>query len=64
MSFGRPGRPPEDVPRRRAEIFVRVSPLLAETGVRGLSMRTAAKAAGLWSSSTGGGRLSYPGRTG
>lgn len=42
MSFGKPGRPPEDRLARRREIFERVAPLVVEVGARQLSMRDAA----------------------
>jgi AcrR family transcriptional regulator len=45
MSFGKPGRPPEDRVARQIEIFRAVAPLLLERGVRGLSMPQAAHAA-------------------
>jgi AcrR family transcriptional regulator len=45
MSFKKRGRPPEDRPARRQEIYTAVRPLLHAYGVRGLSMRDAAQAA-------------------
>lgn len=44
-TFSKPGRPPEDVIERRLDIYERVAPLLAEKGMRGLSMKQAAQAA-------------------
>ena len=43
--FGKPGRPREDVFRRRLEIYTAVAPLLDKAGARGLTMRQAAAAA-------------------
>jgi len=43
--FGKPGRPREDVFRRRLEIYAAVAPLLEKAGARGLTMRQAANAA-------------------
>jgi len=43
--FGKPGRPREDVFRRRLEIYMAVAPLLEKTGARRLTMRQAAAAA-------------------
>jgi AcrR family transcriptional regulator len=43
--FGKPGRPREDVFRRRLEIYTAVAPLLEKAGARGLTMRQAANAA-------------------
>jgi AcrR family transcriptional regulator len=43
--FGKPGRPREDVFRRRLEIYTAVAPLLEKAGARGLTMRQAATAA-------------------
>lgn len=43
--FGKPGRPREDVFRRRLEIYTAVAPLLEKAGARGLTMRQAAAAA-------------------
>lgn len=45
MSFGKPGRPPEDRLGRQAEICQAVGPLILERGVSRLSMRDAAYAA-------------------
>ena len=45
MAFGKPGRPPEDRLLRQREIFAAIAPLIVERGVRGLTMRDAAKAA-------------------
>ncbi len=45
MAFGKPGRPAEDRQLRQREIFLAVAPLLVERGVRGLTMRDAARAA-------------------
>lgn len=44
-SFNKPGRPRENVVERRLDIYERVAPLLAEKGMRGLSMEQAARAA-------------------
>ena len=41
----RPGRPPEDRLQRQWEIYLAVSPLILEHGIRALSMRQAASAA-------------------
>jgi AcrR family transcriptional regulator len=48
-SFGksRVGRPPEDRTGRRREIYLAVLPLLSRVGVKGLSMRAAARAASM-----------------
>ncbi len=43
--FSKPGRPRENVVERRLDIYERVAPLLAERGMRGLSMQQAARAA-------------------
>jgi AcrR family transcriptional regulator len=43
--FGKPGRPREDVFRRRLEIYTAVAPLLEKAGARALTMRQAAAAA-------------------
>ncbi len=43
--FGKPGRPREDVFRRRLEIYAAVAPLLEKAGARALTMRQAAAAA-------------------
>jgi AcrR family transcriptional regulator len=43
--FGKPGRPREDVFRRRLEIYTAVAPLLEKAGARRLTMRQAAAAA-------------------
>jgi AcrR family transcriptional regulator len=45
MTFGKPGRPPEDRFARQCEIYAAVSPLLLTVGARQLSMRQAARAA-------------------
>jgi AcrR family transcriptional regulator len=45
MTFGKPGRPPEDRLARQAEICSAVGPLILERGVGRLSMREAAYAA-------------------
>ncbi|HEX9413025.1 MAG TPA: TetR/AcrR family transcriptional regulator [Ktedonobacterales bacterium] len=45
MAFRKVGRPPEDRLCRQREIYLAVAPLLRRTGVRGLSMRAAARAA-------------------
>src|SRR5258708_11606862 len=45
MTFGKPGRPPEDRMARQCEILVAVSPLLLTIGAQQLSMRQAAQAA-------------------
>ncbi|MFN8375316.1 MAG: TetR/AcrR family transcriptional regulator [Anaerolineae bacterium] len=45
MTFGKPGRPPEDRLTRQCEIYEAVTPLLLTLGVRQLSMQQAAKAA-------------------
>ncbi|MEZ4669638.1 MAG: TetR/AcrR family transcriptional regulator [Anaerolineae bacterium] len=45
MTFGKLGRPPEDSLARQREIYVAISPLILETGVRRLSMRLAARTA-------------------
>lgn len=45
MTFGKPGRPPEDRLARQAEICIAVGPLILERGVGRLSMRQAAYAA-------------------
>lgn len=45
MSFGKKGRPPEDVLARQREIYEAVSPLILQIGARQLSMRQAAGAA-------------------
>jgi AcrR family transcriptional regulator len=44
-TFSKPGRPRENVVERRLDIYERVAPLLAERGMRGLSMEQAARAA-------------------
>ena len=41
MSFGKPGRPCEDRLIRQREIYLAVTPLLEQIGVRDLSMRAA-----------------------
>lgn len=45
MSFGKPGRPPEDRLSRQQEIFEAVSPLILKYGAKDFSMREAAHAA-------------------
>lgn len=45
MSFGKKGRPSEDLLARQREIYEAVSPLIMEMGARKLSMRQAAHAA-------------------
>ena len=45
MTFGKPGRPPEDRLARQREIYEAVVPLIYEDGARRLSMRGAARAA-------------------
>jgi AcrR family transcriptional regulator len=45
MTFRKVGRPPEDRPARQYEIYLAVVPLLRCSGVRGLSMGAAARAA-------------------
>jgi AcrR family transcriptional regulator len=45
MTFGKPGRPPEDRFARQCEIYAAVSPLLLTVGARQLSMRQAARVA-------------------
>jgi AcrR family transcriptional regulator len=45
MSFGKKGRPPEDLLARRREIYEAVSPLILQIGARQLSMRQAARVA-------------------
>lgn len=45
MTFGKPGRPPEDRLARQSEIYEAVSPLILKIGARQLSMRAAAHAA-------------------
>lgn len=45
MSFGKPGRPPEDRLARQREIYKAVVPLIYRDGARRLSMRAAARAA-------------------
>jgi AcrR family transcriptional regulator len=45
MSFGKPGRPPEDMLARQREIYEAVAPLILEVGPLRLSMRNAARAA-------------------
>ncbi|GAA3391853.1 hypothetical protein GCM10020369_51300 [Cryptosporangium minutisporangium] len=47
MSFGKPGRPPEDRTLRRRQIYLAVAPLIEQVGYRGLSMKAAARAAHL-----------------
>lgn len=44
-TFSKPGRPRENVVERRLDIYERVAPMLAERGMRGLSMEQAARAA-------------------
>ncbi len=45
MAFGKPGRPREDRLLRQREIFEAVAPLVTERGVRGVTMRNAARVA-------------------
>jgi AcrR family transcriptional regulator len=45
VAFRKVGRPPEDRLCRQREIYLAVAPLLRRTGVRGLSMRAAARTA-------------------
>ena len=45
MTFGKPGRPPEDRLARQREIYEAVVPLIYQDGARRLSMRSAARAA-------------------
>lgn len=45
MTFGKPGRPPEDRMARQREIYEAVVPLIRREGARRLSMRAAARAA-------------------
>ncbi len=45
MTFGKPGRPPEDRLARQREIYEAVVPLIYREGARRLSMRGAARAA-------------------
>lgn len=45
MTFGKPGRPPEDRLARQREIYEAVVPLIYRDGARHLSMRNAARAA-------------------
>ena len=45
MTFGKPGRPPEDRLARQREIYEAVVPLIYRKGARRLSMREAARAA-------------------
>jgi AcrR family transcriptional regulator len=45
MSFGKKGRPPEDILARQREIYEAVSPLILQIGARQLSMRQAARVA-------------------
>jgi AcrR family transcriptional regulator len=45
MTFGKPGRPPEDRLARQREIYEAVVPLIYGDGARRLSMREAARAA-------------------
>jgi len=45
VAFRKVGRPPEDRLCRQREIYLAVAPLLRRSGVRGLSMRAAARAA-------------------
>ncbi|SHM91428.1 transcriptional regulator, TetR family [Cryptosporangium aurantiacum] len=47
MSFGKPGRPPEDRTLRRRQIYLAIAPLIEQVGYRGLSMKAAARAAHL-----------------
>jgi AcrR family transcriptional regulator len=45
LTFGKKGRPPEDLLARQREIYEAVSPLILQIGARQLSMRQAARAA-------------------
>lgn len=45
MTFGKPGRPPEDRLARQREIYQAVAPLILSEGARKLTMRNAAHAA-------------------
>lgn len=45
MTFGEPGRPPEDRLARQRAIYERVAPLVLDRGPRAVSMREAAEAA-------------------
>lgn len=45
MTFGKPGRPPEDRLARQRAIYERVAPLVLDRGPRAMSMRDAAQAA-------------------
>ncbi|MGH2788733.1 MAG: TetR/AcrR family transcriptional regulator [Actinomycetota bacterium] len=45
VSFGKPGRPPEDRLARQRAIYERVAPLVLDRGPRAISMREAAQAA-------------------
>jgi AcrR family transcriptional regulator len=45
MTFGKPGRPPEDRLARQREIYEAVVPMIYREGARRLSMREAARAA-------------------
>ena len=45
MTFGKPGRPPEDRVARRIEIYQAVAPLILRYGAKGFSMREAARTA-------------------
>lgn len=47
MTFGKPGRPPEDRLLRQREIFEAVAPLILKYGARRFSMREAADAASM-----------------
>lgn len=47
MTFGKPGRPPEDRLARQREIYTAVAPLILTYGARGFTMREAAHAASL-----------------
>lgn len=47
MTFGKPGRPPEDRLLRQREIFEAVAPLILKYGARRFSMREAANAASM-----------------
>src|SRR5262249_7095824 len=55
VAFRKVGRPPEDRLCRQREIYLAVAPLLRRSGVRGLSMRAAARAAYV----SGGGLFYY-----
>ncbi len=45
MTFGKPGRPPEDRLARQRELYEAIVPLIYRDGARRLSMRAAARGA-------------------